>query len=83
MLKRGIVAGISGRVWNALLHLIFTPIYLNLMGVENYGLVGFFTALLSLLSIFDFGLSASLQKELPGQADTHEAWSLAKAVEIF
>lgn len=83
MLKRGIIAGVSGRAWNAVLHLIFTPIYLHLLGVENYGLVGFFTALLSLLSVFDFGLSATLQKELPGQSNLSESWSLSKAVEIF
>ncbi|NPV06370.1 MAG: oligosaccharide flippase family protein [Anaerolineae bacterium] len=43
---------------------LFVPVYANLLGVEAYGLVGFYTVLLGLLSFLDIGLSGTLNREV-------------------
>lgn len=43
---------------------LFLPLYIHFMGVEAYGLVGVFASLLSLFSILDLGLSATMTREM-------------------
>jgi O-antigen/teichoic acid export membrane protein len=50
--------------WTALLGILFMPIYIRLIGVESYGLVAFYTTLITSLSILDFGLSTSISRQL-------------------
>jgi O-antigen/teichoic acid export membrane protein len=63
-LKRNIVANFAGRAWVMLMGLAFVPVYLHLLGVEAYGLIGFFATLQSVLGIMDLGLSLTLNREL-------------------
>jgi len=65
---RNIVANLGGTVWVALLSLAVTPLYVRWMGVEAYGLVGFFAALVASLQLFDVGLSPTLNREMARQA---------------
>lgn len=46
------------------LSLAFVPLYIKLMGVEVYGLLGVFMSMTALLSLLDMGLSATLSREL-------------------
>ena len=62
--RLNIFANFSGRVWTSLLSLAFVPIYIKLMGVEVYGLLGIFMSMTALLSLLDMGLSATLSREL-------------------
>ena len=43
---------------------IFIPIYIYFMGIEAYGLVGFFATLLSVFVLLEMGLSSTLNREL-------------------
>jgi len=62
--RRNIVANAIGSGWTALLLLSFVPLYIHFMGVESYGLVGFFVTLQVLFSVFDLGLTGTLSREL-------------------
>jgi O-antigen/teichoic acid export membrane protein len=45
--------------------LIFVPFYIRIMGIESYGLVGFYTMLIFMSNyVFDFGLSMTVNREL-------------------
>jgi O-antigen/teichoic acid export membrane protein len=58
---------ISGFVANGigmLLGLISAPIYIKLLGIESYGLVGFYITLQATLQVFDFGISPTMTREL-------------------
>ncbi|TFH08435.1 MAG: hypothetical protein E4H07_07700, partial [Nitrosomonadales bacterium] len=44
--------------------LAFIPIYVKLMGVEVYGLIGIFMSLSAMLALLDMGLSATMSREL-------------------
>lgn len=47
-----------------LLALIFIPTYLRVLGIEAYGVIGFYVSLQALFYIFDFGLASALNREL-------------------
>lgn len=63
-IKRNILANLAGKIWSGLLWLIFLPVYLKFMGVEAYGLVGFYLSLTAVLVTFDLGLSTTINREL-------------------
>jgi len=62
--KRNLIANLAGTAWTAILTLALVPVYLRLLGVEAYGLIGFFATLQSVLWILDLGLSTSLNREI-------------------
>ena len=43
--------------------LAFVPVYIQLLGIESYGLIGFFTSLHTLFTLLDLGLSRTLARE--------------------
>lgn len=47
-----------------LIGVIFIPVYLRFLGVEAYGLIGFFLTLQSVFGVMDLGLSLTLNREL-------------------
>ncbi len=62
--KTNIAANFIGRIWASLMTLLFVPLYIQFLGVEAYGLVGFYASLKAVSSIFDFGLSTTLNREV-------------------
>lgn len=72
-----IVANYAGSAWFVVLSLVFVPVYVHLLGVEAYGLIGFFTSLQILLAPLDLGFSAALTRELARAGDTQEQRSRA------
>jgi O-antigen/teichoic acid export membrane protein len=62
--RNNIIANFSSKAWTGILSLAFVPLYIKLMGVEAYGLLGIFMSLTALLSLLDMGLSATLSREL-------------------
>lgn len=62
--KRNIFANFGGMAWQALMSLVFLPLYIKFMGIESYGLVGIFASLLSLFVLLDMGLGTTLSREM-------------------
>ncbi len=50
----------------------FVPLYIKFMGIESYGLVGFYITLISLFSVLDMGLSATLNREMARRSGVEE-----------
>ncbi|WCT11877.1 lipopolysaccharide biosynthesis protein [Mucilaginibacter jinjuensis] len=63
-LSTNIIANLIGRIWIAGLGMIMVPLYIKFLGIESYGLVGFYGTLIGSLSILDLGLSITLNREL-------------------
>jgi O-antigen/teichoic acid export membrane protein len=61
-LNRNAAANIVGRVWTAALGIILIPLYVNVLGMESYALVGFYATLQSIFGIIDFGLGAAFAR---------------------
>jgi O-antigen/teichoic acid export membrane protein len=63
-LKRNIVANLVGRTWDRIVVLVCIPFYLKFLGIEAYGLVGFYAALVGIFVIIDLGFGKTLNREL-------------------
>lgn len=64
LLEKNIAANIAGSIWQALMGLIFIPFYIKFLGIESWGLIGFFATLLVMFGLLDMGLSITLNREL-------------------
>lgn len=60
---RAIGVNFLGGVWTGVLVVSTTPFYVSALGLEGFGLIGFWQLLLFVSVIFDFGLGASLVRE--------------------
>ncbi|HMD01147.1 MAG TPA: polysaccharide biosynthesis protein, partial [Ferruginibacter sp.] len=58
-IKIDIVANLVGKIWSALIAILFIPLYIKFLGIEAYGLVGFYVTLLGAITLLDLGLSAT------------------------
>ena len=62
--RRNVMANFIGQGWSALIGIAFIPLYIRLLGIEAYGLVGVFAILQSWLTILDLGLTPTLSREM-------------------
>jgi O-antigen/teichoic acid export membrane protein len=63
-IPRNIVANIAGQGWSAAMSLLLVPLYLRLLGMEAFGLIGFFATLQASLQILDLGLSQMMSRQM-------------------
>ena len=76
MVKRNVIANVLGGTWTAGVTVVLIPVQIHFLGVAAYGLIAFVAAVQVLFSIFDFGLSPTITRELakdssPGQQHTY------------
>jgi O-antigen/teichoic acid export membrane protein len=62
--NRNIVANFAGGAWAALIGLVFVPFYVQLMGIESYGIVGILVSLQAMFAVLDLGLSQTMSREM-------------------
>jgi O-antigen/teichoic acid export membrane protein len=81
-----IIANFAGKAWSGIFSLAFVPIYIKIMGVEVYGLLGIFISLSALLALLDMGLSATLSRELSrlsvAENSAQESRNLVRTFEV-
>jgi O-antigen/teichoic acid export membrane protein len=63
-IRSNIIANYAGQGWAALMGLIFAPVYIRLLGIEAYGLIGFFTMLQVWLALLDLGMAPTSVREM-------------------
>jgi O-antigen/teichoic acid export membrane protein len=84
--NRNIAAGFLGNTWTALVQIAFIPIYIRILGMEAYGLMGVYAFLQVALSCLDFGLIPTLSREAArftaGAHSVGEMRSLLRSVEV-
>ncbi|MDC0441098.1 hypothetical protein OAM41_04970, partial [Gammaproteobacteria bacterium] len=51
-------------LWLTFATLICTPLYIKFLGIESYGLIGFYITLLAVIGIVDNGLSSAALREI-------------------
>lgn len=85
-IKKNIIANFLGSIWIALMNLAFVPLYIHFLGIESYGLVGFFSMLLGIFSLLDMGLSSTMSFEMARlsaqEGRSQEMKDLARTLEI-
>jgi O-antigen/teichoic acid export membrane protein len=63
-LSRNLLAGLANSIWSALIGLAVVPFYLKYLGMEAYGLIGFFVTTQAVLSLLDMGLAPTINREV-------------------
>ena len=64
-LRQNILSNFAGQGWAFIVGMVAVPFYIRFIGVEGYGLVGFYGALRAILNSFlDFGLTATINREI-------------------
>ncbi|MFC5498419.1 lipopolysaccharide biosynthesis protein [Caenimonas terrae] len=70
--RRNLLAGLANSVWTALLGLAVVPLYIRYLGLEAYGLIGFFATANAVLLLLDMGLAPTMTRELARTSATGE-----------
>jgi O-antigen/teichoic acid export membrane protein len=63
-LRKNTFANYFGYAWGIISVFLFVPLYLKFLGIEAYGLIGFYSTLLAILVFADMGLTATLSREM-------------------
>ncbi|WP_332658257.1 lipopolysaccharide biosynthesis protein [Brevundimonas sp.] len=63
-IRSNIIANYAGQIWSVLLGLVAAPIYISILGVESYGLIGFFTTLQVWFTLLDLGMLPTSVREM-------------------
>ncbi|MDX2479302.1 MAG: oligosaccharide flippase family protein [Desulfuromusa sp.] len=87
LVRKNIMANLIGSGWVALISIAFIPLYIHFMGVEAYGLVGFYLTLQAVFAVLDMGLTATVSRELARLSSTggvtQEMRNLVRTLEFF
>ncbi|MEI2264092.1 lipopolysaccharide biosynthesis protein [Erwinia sp. CGal63] len=62
-IKRNAIANYVGQIYITLAGILVVPLYIHQLGMEIYGLIGFFSILLTWLQLLDVGISTTLLRE--------------------
>lgn len=86
-LKISVLANFLGTLVNSVLSLALVPIYIHFLGVESFGLIGFFLSMRALFSLLNFGLSPATNREIARRSHAPEkAWesmNLLRTLEVI
>ncbi len=63
-LRINTIANFAGQILAFVIWIAVTPLYLRIVGVEGYGLIGFFTVVQAAIAVLDFGMSGTLNREM-------------------
>jgi O-antigen/teichoic acid export membrane protein len=84
-LGRNLIAGLTNSVWSALIGLAVVPFYLKYLGIESYGLIGFFVTTQALLQLLDMGMAPTINREVArcsASGDLKEAGKLLHTLAV-
>ena len=59
-----ILANLLGQSWSVIVSIAVIPLYIKFLGIEAYGLLGFYMMLQGALQVLDLGLSPTMNREL-------------------
>jgi hypothetical protein len=62
-LKKNILANYISQIYVTVIGIVMVPLYLNYMGAEAYGLIGFFSMLQAWFNLLDMGLTPTMARE--------------------
>ena len=79
-----IIANYASQLYTSALAIVLVPLYVHYMGVEAYGLVGFYAMLQGWFLVLDMGVSATLSRQAARfNAGAVDALSLRRLVRAF
>lgn len=61
---RNLIAGLANSAWSALVALAALPFYIKYLGIEAYGLIGFYLTAQVLMQLLDMGMAPTVNREV-------------------
>lgn len=80
-LRRNIIANYLGRAYSIAANYLFVPFYVQILGVEAYGVIAAYTILLTLAALADIGLSATFSREAARSSNEKKLLDLLATIE--
>jgi len=62
--RHGLLANFAGTGWSAIVQVVSIPLYIKFLGIEAFGLIGFYLLLQAMLQVLDLGLSPTINREM-------------------
>lgn len=63
-LKKNILANYIGKLWGFVSIFLFIRFYIDILGIQSYAVINFYSVILGLLAFADSGLTVTLNREL-------------------
>ena len=86
-IKHNILANYAAQIYAIVIGIVMAPVYLNFMGAEAYGLIGFFTMMTAWFQLLDMGLTPTIARESArfrgGAIGAHTLLALLRALEVI
>jgi O-antigen/teichoic acid export membrane protein len=71
-IAKNMAAAVTNSVVVVLINILALPFYLRYLGMEAYGLIGFYAMLQAVLQVFDLGLAPTVSREIAHNAEIGE-----------
>lgn len=78
-----ILSNYVGKLWNILSVFLLVPLYIHYLGIESYGIIGFYSVILGIIGFADAGMSSAITREFALNIPTAEKRHLLNKVEII
>jgi len=82
-LARNVLTGIASSIWSAALAFAAIPIYLRYIGVDAYGLIGFFTTTQAVIQLLDLGIAPAVNREVARTVGTEGVRDAKELITTF
>lgn len=63
-LNNNLFANYLSQIWTLVMGIIFVPLYISYLGMESYGLIGFYSIMIAWMGLLDIGMSQTLSREM-------------------
>jgi O-antigen/teichoic acid export membrane protein len=84
-LKQVLISSYLAQAYISLIGIVLMPIYLHYLGIEAFGLIGFFLMLQGWLQLLDLGLTPTLSREISlfraGSHNAQAVWQRLRSLE--
>lgn len=82
-LSRNIIFNYLGRAYSVGATYLFIPFYVSILGVEAYGIIAFYSVVVTFVAIADAGLSVAFAREIARGADRTRLVNLLSTIEVL
>ena len=78
-----ILSNYVGKLWNILSVFLLVPLYIHYLGIESYGIIGFYSVILGIIGFADAGMSSAITREFALNISSAEKRHLLTKIEII
>ncbi|MGJ1535279.1 lipopolysaccharide biosynthesis protein [Sphingobacterium multivorum] len=73
---KNIIANYVGKLWGFISIFLFIRIYIDILGLQSYAIISFYSTVLGILAFADSGLTATLSREMAKKSDLNDKANL-------